>query len=151
MKIKPMKIQYFIFLILAFNSCYSTDKINQYAKDKNGVKQRNGLWVEEYSSDIGKLQGKGRYKNGEKVGLWVITFQDKVYQKERFKKYTSKVKVFNQNGELREKGQTKTLVNDNSSHWFYYGTWKYYDENGKHIYSKVYKDETHIDSIAVKK
>ena len=146
-----MKIQYFIFFILALNSCSSTNKINQHSIDKKGVKLRNGLWIEKYSSDIGELQGKGKYKNGEKVGLWVITFEDKIYQKERFKKFTSKVKVFHQNGKLREKGQTKTLVNDVSRHWFYYGTWKYYYENGKHIYNKVYKDETHIDSIAIKK
>jgi hypothetical protein len=40
-----------------------------------------------YTSDIGELVGKGKFKNGEKVGLWVTTYQGKVYQKERFKRF----------------------------------------------------------------
>ena len=104
-----MKIQYSIFILLFLISCTAkTGKINQYAKDNNGVRQRNGIWEEKYASDIGELIGKGKYKNGQKVGLWVTKYQDKVYQKERFKKNISKVKIYHKNGVLREKGQTKT-------------------------------------------
>ena len=65
-----MKIQYSIFILLFLISCTAkTGKINQYTKDNNGVRQRNGIWEEKYASDIGELIGKGKYKNGQKVGL----------------------------------------------------------------------------------
>lgn len=121
-----MKIQYSIFILLFLISCTAkTGKINQYAKDNNGVRQRNGIWEEKYASDIGELIGKGKYKNGQKVGLWVTKYQDKVYQKERFKKNISKVKIYHKNGVLREKGQTKTNENDTQMHWFYDGLGKF--------------------------
>ena len=146
-----MKIQYSIFILLFLISCTAkTGKINQYAKDNNSVRQRNGNWEEKYASDIGELIGKGKYKNGQKVGLWVTKYQDKVYQKERFKKNISKVKIYHKNGVLREKGQTKTNENDTQMHWFYDGAWKIYDENGKHIYTKIYKQGTPLDSIPAK-
>ena len=34
--------------------------------------------------------------------------------------------------------------------WFYDGAWKIYDENGKHIYTKIYKQGTPLDSIPAK-
>lgn len=146
-----MKSQKFLLFLILFISCSSrTEKINQYAKDEKGVKQRNGIWTESYSSDIGKLQGKGKYKKGKKVGLWVTKYQDKIYQKERFRKNISKVKIYHPNGVLREKGQTRTNKNEGYRHWFYDGEWKIYDQNGKHIYTKIYKEGTPIDSIAAK-
>ena len=62
-----MKIQYSIFILLFLISCTAkTGKINQYAKDNNGVRQRNGIWEEKYASDIGELIGKGKYKKRTK-------------------------------------------------------------------------------------
>ena len=105
-----MKIQYSIFILLFLISCTAkTGKINQYAKDNNGVRQRNDIWEEKYASDIGELIGKGKYKNGQKVGLWVTKYQDKVYQKERFKKNISRVKIYHKNGVLREKDKPKPM------------------------------------------
>ena len=147
-----MRNFYFKLIILSFFvSCISkTTKINQYAKDENGVRQRNGVWEETYTSDIGELVGKGKFKNGEKVGLWVTTYQGKVYQKERFKKDFCKVKIYHENGKISERGQTKTMKSDNSRHWFYDGAWKIYNEKGKHIFTRIYKQGTPLDSIPAK-
>ena len=142
-----MKIHYFIFLVFLTSCMSQNDKINQYTKYENGVKQRNGAWEEKYSSDIGELKGIGKYKNGQKTGLWVTKFQNQIYQKERFRKNTSKVKIYHKNGVLREKGKTRTNENDSQIHWFYDGPWKIYDETGKHIYTKIYKNGSPIDSI----
>lgn len=144
-----MRTFYFKLIILSFFvSCVSKNqKINQYSKDEKGTRQRSGVWEEEYTSDIGKLIGRGKYKNGQKVGLWVTKYQDKIYQKERFKKNISKVKIYHSNGVLREKGQTKTNDNGKQVHWFYDGPWKIYNENGKLIYTKIYKQGTPLDSI----
>ena len=75
-------------------------KINQYAKDNNGVRQRNGIWEEKYASDIGELIGK-KYKTDKS---WTLgnKYQDKVYQK-KDQKNISKVKIYHKNGVLREK------------------------------------------------
>ena len=63
-----MKIQYSIFYIIVSNFLYRKNgKINQYAKDNNGVRQRNGIWEEKYASDIGELIGKGNIKTDKKL------------------------------------------------------------------------------------
>lgn len=148
-----MRNYYFkLVILLFFASCASkATKINQYVKDENGDRQRNGAWEETYTSDIGELVGKGKYKNGQKVGLWVTKYQDKIYQKEKFKKNISKVKIYHKNGVLREKGQTKTNENGVNTHWFYDGPWKIYDKKGKHIFTRIYKQGTPLDSIPAKK
>ena len=101
-----MRNFYFKLIILSFFvSCISkTTKINQYTKDENGVRQRNGIWGEKYASDIGELIGKGKYKNGQKVGLWVTKYQDKVYQKERFNFY-----IIVSNFLYRKNGKNKSI------------------------------------------
>jgi hypothetical protein len=40
-------------------------------------------------------------------------------------------------------------VNEIGSHWYYYGDWKYYNENGKLLYIKKYNQGKKIDSISL--
>lgn len=140
---------FIVFIILVAASC-KAKKMNQYKMIENS-RERHGKWKEEYSSADGKFTSIGKYKKGEKVGVWKTTFQDKLYQKDRVRKSITKTKVFYPNGKLMEKGQSKVEVSDTERHWFYFGDWKYYDENGKLEYIKKYEDGKYFDSIFVKK
>lgn len=143
-----MRISFFLIAFLV--SCATKNsRINNYVIDETGNRKRDGKWVENLSSDNGILQQKGKYKNGEKTGLWITSFQGKVEQKERFRKNSSKIKIYNANGFLVQKGNTKTESSNQYKHWFYDGEWKFYDEKGKHIYTKIYDKGNKVDSIAI--
>jgi hypothetical protein len=64
--------------------------MNQYSKDEKNVSKRHGKWKEEYSSDEGTLIAVGKYKNGEKAGIWKTTLNNQLFserqdQKEHYK------------------------------------------------------------------
>lgn len=143
------KIYVFLLALLSVVSC--TTKMNQYIKDENKVNKRHGKWKEEYSSDNGTLVAVGKYKKGEKVGTWKTSLNNQLYQKDKIGKKMTKTKVFYQNGKLMEEGQSRLDINENQRHWYYFGDWKYYDENGKLRYIKKYADGKKIDSIGFSK
>lgn len=146
-------IKNFLLLSLTFfvfTSC-KTKKMNQYVKVENKWQKRHGKWKEEYSSDQGTLTAVGKYKMGEKVGVWKTTFENKLYQKDKIRKSVTKTKLYHPNGKIMEKGQSKLDVSDVQRHWYYFGDWKYYDENGKLRYIKKYADGKKIDSISFEK
>lgn len=143
----------FLLLTVAFavlSSC-KTKRLNQYVLTENKHQKRHGKWKEEYSADQGTLTAVGKYKMGEKVGVWKTTFEDKLYQKDKIRKSVTKTKLYHPNGKIMEKGQSKLDISDVQRHWYYFGDWKFYDENGKLRYIKKYADGKKIDSISFQK
>lgn len=142
-----MKI-HFLFLLgcLVLVSC--TTKMNQYLKDQNKVNKRHGKWREEYSADDGILIAVGKYKMGEKVKTWKTFFDNKIYQKDKIRKDITKTKKYFPNGSIMEIGQSKLDISKTQRHWYYFGDWKYYNDQGKLLYIKRYKEGTKIDSIS---
>lgn len=122
-------------------------KVNQYIKE-NGSQLRQGLWMEDYDIDGGKLHAKGKYDKGEKIGVWIMTFQGKKYQKDVIKNGIIKTKFYHPNGKIMEKGQSRTDISSNERHWYYFGDWKYYDDKGKLQFIRKYSEGKKIDSIS---
>ena len=139
-----------LILIFMFSSC-KTKEMNQYMRFPDKTQKRQGKWKEEYSSDQGTLIAVGKYKKGEKVGIWKTTFQDKLYQKDKIRKNVTKTRLYHPDGKIMEKGQSKLDTSDAERHWYYFGDWKYYDENGKLKYIKKYADGKKVDSISFQK
>jgi len=135
------------FSIFFLISC-QTKKINQYKKESPNIQKRHGIWKEEYSSDLGTLVAVGRYKEGEKVGVWKTNFQNQLIQKDKIKKSVTKTRIYHLNGKIKERGQSRLDISAYERHWYYYGDWKFYDENGKLKYIKKYADGKKIDSIS---
>ncbi len=135
--------------ILVFVSCQT--KTNQYIKISDKVQKRHGKWKEEYPTEEGTLITKGRYKMGEKVGVWKTFVGDKLYQKEKIGRKKTKMFVYHRNGNIMERGQTKLDISENERHWYYFGDWKFYDENGNLKYIKKYTDGKKIDSVSFNK
>nr|WP_314499682.1 hypothetical protein [uncultured Chryseobacterium sp.] len=138
-------------LVLTVLISCTTKPINQYVKVENKWQKRHGKWKEEYSSDQGILTAVGKYKMGEKVGVWRTTFQDRPYQKDKIRKNVTKTELYYPNGKIMERGQSKLDISDAQRHWYYFGDWKYYDENGQLKYSKRYREGKKVDSISFNK
>lgn len=134
--------------IFAFVSCQT--KTNQYIKISDKVQKRHGKWKEEYPTEEGILIATGKYKKGEKIGVWKTYLGDKLYQTEKIRRKKIKMFVYHKNGNIMERGQSKLDISENERHWYYFGDWKFYDENGKLKYIKKYTDGKKIDSVSLK-
>ncbi|WEK70055.1 MAG: hypothetical protein P0Y62_00615 [Candidatus Chryseobacterium colombiense] len=142
----------FIVLVVSLFTFSCQMKMNQYIKVSEKSQKRHGKWKEEYSTNEGTLVAVGRYKKGEKVGVWKTYFDNKRYQKENIRKDITKIKRYFPTGTIMEKGQTKLEISQNERHWFYSGIWKYYDDKGNLLYTKKYYTGSKADSIpAIKK
>jgi hypothetical protein len=86
-----MKIRLLLLLCCVFLVSCKT-KINQYVKDDHDTDKRNGKWREEYSSNEGVLIATGKYKKGEKIGVWKMFSNDKLFQKDKIRRDITKTK-----------------------------------------------------------
>lgn len=113
------KIYAFLLMFLVTVSCKT--KMNQYIKNENNVSKRHGKWREEYSSDEGTLVAVGRYKKGEKVGVWKTTLNNQLFQRDKIGGKMTKTKMYYQSGKLMQQGQSRIDITKNQRHWYYFG------------------------------
>lgn len=93
-------------------------------------KKKIGVWIEKYELDSIEYRSIGKYKNGEPIKKWKYYANGVITKKERYKKNKCLVSYYFPNGEIQSKGKTKLVISTTETHWFYFGNWKYYDENG---------------------
>jgi antitoxin component YwqK of YwqJK toxin-antitoxin module len=125
---------YFItFLLLLLLISCKTAPINQKAN-----KQRVGLWIEQCEIDTTTYKSIGKYKNGEPIKKWRYYINNSIYKKETYRKNKCVTTNYHPNGNIESKGKTNQITTDSKTHWFYFGDWNYYDENGKLISIKKY-------------
>ncbi|SFT73626.1 hypothetical protein SAMN05421857_2862 [Chryseobacterium formosense] len=139
----------FLLIIISatvFISCKT--KMNQYIKISEKSQKRHGKWKEEYPVEKDTLVTFGKYKKGERVGVWKTFLGNRLYQKEKIGKKQTKMFVYHKNGNIMERGQSKLDISENERHWYYFGDWKFYDENGKLKYIKKYTDGKKVDSLS---
>jgi hypothetical protein len=128
-------------LLLACIGCKSTP-INQKIN-----KEREGLWVEQYELDSMKYKSVGKYKNGNPIKKWLYYTNNTISKKEIYKKNRCITTYYNTNGTIQSKGKTKLTVTGPEMHWFYYGDWKYYDENENLISIRKYENGEFVTEI----
>ncbi len=115
-----------IFSILFF-SCKA--KINQL---KNG--KEHGKWIIKSDDDL----WKGKFRYGAEIGTWKSFTKGYLYKKERYRKNASYIVFYHSNGRVKSCGRTNMVGDSKEIHWFYTGKWKYFNESGKLIETKVY-------------
>lgn len=112
--------------LIIFNAC-TTSKINKF---KNG--QQTGLWISYKDSTKTTILNKGKFKDGVQVGKWIYNSPDGL--KERVEVYRGrkiKIKHFHPNGKIAVKGNARIVINEKKLHFYYYGPWYFYLENGQ--------------------
>lgn len=127
-------------VITSLFSCKS--KINQTVN-----KQKQGLWIE-YDTLEYIYKTVGKFKDNSEIGTWKYYYNNKLVRKEKYYKENCKTKFYYPNGRLEKKGYTKHEIKNNLNHWYYYGTWKYYDTTGKFINKKIYYKGKTADSLS---
>ncbi|HWY13004.1 MAG TPA: hypothetical protein VN026_16835 [Bacteroidia bacterium] len=112
--------------LIIFNAC-TTSKINKF---KNG--QQTGLWISYKDSTRTTFLNKGKFKDGVQVGKWIYNSPDGL--KERIEVYRGKkikIKHFHPNGKIAVKGKGRIVVEEKKLHFYYYGPWYFYLDNGQ--------------------
>lgn len=132
-----------LFLQISCNS-----KLNQYREVSDSQRQRHGKWIEKDNVAGGEFLMKGKYKNGEKAGIWRTYYNGDLLQKDRIKDSIILTKIYFPDGKIKERGQSKLIISNDLRHWFYFGDWKYYNQNGELQYIKTYHPNNQFDSIS---
>ncbi|MCC6371405.1 MAG: hypothetical protein IT236_10405 [Bacteroidia bacterium] len=98
--------------------------------DKNG--QRTGKWVSYQDSAKTIKAFEGRFRNGYGVGKsrWYNN-EGQVERKEISRFGKLRTTTYHPNGKIRSKGQARLENLSDRIHYYYYGRWKYYNEEGQ--------------------
>ncbi|WP_433834832.1 hypothetical protein [Flavobacterium anhuiense] len=123
MNLRNLSLLFFCGLLLL--SCKSAP-INQKID-----KKKEGVWMDSYTQDGINYKSYEYYKNDLPVKKWKSYINGKIYKTEKYKNGVCVVKSYYENGKLESKGKTKLETNLVETHWFYFGEWKFYSDNGK--------------------
>ena len=99
-------------------------------RTKHGLRQ--GLWIGYADSSHTIIDWKGRFKKGNEKGVWKYYYSNGFVRKKE-KYYARKIKTYNyyENGRVQSTGYAKIESDEEKLHYFYYGPWYYYSEEGK--------------------
>lgn len=110
-------------------------KTNRFVNGK-----KHGKWVLIDTTNNHIYKHIEFYKKGEEVRTWKTFKNKKKYKVEHYKKGICLVTFYYPNGKIAIKGQTKQDVSEKEIHWYYFGDWLYFDENGTLTQTKIYEN-----------
>lgn len=122
LKKKLMK-KLFMFFFLTLISC--KNEVNQYQTVRKNVKLKTGKWVEKDDYPDQKYVSIGKYKKGEKTGVWKVYLNGALYQKDKFKDSITRTKFYYPDGKILKKGVSKTIEDHQTILWYYHGKWNF--------------------------
>ncbi len=128
------KVLGIIFILSFFSFRLFPQHLNRY--NKKG--ERIGKWVT-FSDSAKKLKlFEGKYRKGTAVGTCLYYSLDGVLEKKEIKKFRKlKTTIYYSDGHIRNSGKARIENLSDKIHYYFYGKWKYYDENGnlvKYLY-----------------
>lgn len=116
-----------VLVLVLLNYACAPRKINQM---KNG--QRQGLWIVYKDNTKTKMLTRGRYKNGDAIGKWYFyTIDGALERTDRYKGSEMKVRFYHSNGKVAAKGRARIVNENDKFHYYWYGNWNYYLEDGR--------------------
>lgn len=123
-----MKKSSFILIIILASVSLFSQKLNQY--NKKG--ERTGKWLTYSDAAKTKKLFEGRYRKGNSVGKCSYYNLDgnlERIEKKRFRKI--RTYIYRTDGTLSHDGKARIENLPDKIHYYFYGTWKYYDTTGK--------------------
>lgn len=128
-----MKYFYLLFIVgcISLVSCSTNKTIN-------GLKC--GKWITYDTINKESYKYIAYYRKGKEIKTWKTFKNNKIYKKEKNKSLNCFITYYHNNGKIAIEGQAKTIEEDKITHWYYYGDWKYFNENGKLIEIKKYEE-----------
>lgn len=127
-----------IFRILTLLFCctfiFTSCKINQR---KNG--EKIGRWIYKDRIADGTIVSKGRYKSDFETGTWKEFNNKKLVSRKKYKDGICCTTDYHLNGKKSAEGISQLEIEGKNLHWYLFGEWKFYDEEGKYLGSEFYE------------
>lgn len=136
--------QYTIIIILLCISLTSC-KINQ---TKNGLK--TGKWIQTERFMNIESSATGRYKKGNKTGIWKEYISDRLTSKEKYKKNCCHIIKYHNTGKIQQIGVSNKAIINSKTEWLPTGKWIFYDSEGVLLGTKIYEKGIPIEEIYTK-
>ncbi|MBC34640.1 MAG: hypothetical protein CL663_07370 [Bacteroidetes bacterium] len=127
-----------IFLTLSSEAQFWKRKLNQL--DQN--KKKTGVWKNYWDDKGKKKMYKYHYKDGKEVKVAKV-YHPNGKRSNKFRYYKNdvvKVKYYDKNGKLTQKGWARMEFSEKEIRYYYHGLWKFYLPNRKLDKSTFYLD-----------
>ena len=116
-----------LFLVISFSG--SAQIFKKKINKKNEKGQREGIWIE-YWDDERLLMTKARFKDGHEPGVCKNFHSNgKLRLKFRYHKNRLRVKMYDENRKLQQKGWAIFEITEIEFHYYWHAKWKSYDCN----------------------
>lgn len=123
-------------LLLLAASLLFSQKLNRY--NKKG--QKTGRWISYSDSARTKKMFDGKLRNGITVGTCYYYTMDGILHKKEVNRFRRlKITFYHSNGKVSQRGMARIEHLTDRIHFYYYGKWKQYDQDGKLIGYEYYK------------
>ena len=141
MKIQNQYSIIMILLCISLTSC----KINQ---TKNGLK--TGKWIQTEKFMNTESITTGRYKKGNKKGMWKEFLSDRVLSKEKYRKNNCHIIKYHNTGKIQQIGVSNKAIVNSKIEWLPTGEWTFYDSEGVLLGTKIYEKGIPIQEMYTK-
>lgn len=140
-----MKLYNYIIILLCvfYLSSVSQNKYNKYGK-------RKGRWIIYTDSAKTKKLSEGRFRNDKAVGKWFYYTPAGVKERKEiyiFKKL--KTTLYYPDGTVSLKGSARIEVLPDKIHYYFFGKWKYFNEDGKSVKYVFYDKGKSIKTVYI--
>ena len=103
-------------------------------------KLKEGRWVYNDTVNSIQYQSTGKYNKGIEKKTWKYYKSGKLEKKEKYKNDICYVTTYFEDGKIASQGKTKLVTSASDTHWYYFGSWNFYDKDGKLIRVKEYEN-----------
>ena len=122
-------VSFFLFSTITYSQFFKR-QINKY--DENG--KRRGLWITYWDDNEKIPMSSATYKDGYETGVSKEFHQNgNLRLKFRYHKNRIRVKYYDVNRNLEQKGWSVLEYNKEDTHYYWHGEWKFYSEKRKLI------------------
>ncbi|WP_162126519.1 hypothetical protein [Flavobacterium phycosphaerae] len=111
--------------------------------------ERVGKWVYKDTVNGTLYTSKGRYKKSTEIKTWNYFENHKRIKKEKYQNGICYITTYNKQGKITAVGQSKMVDENNETHWYYFGEWKFFNEKQELIAIKKYEKGELISEVAI--
>lgn len=125
-------MRFFVIKLLTIAGIFSLASCVHFKTNRFKNKQQHGYWITYYDKENGIKSTEGRFKNGIQKGKWLYYSKDgKKERKEIYRGDKISITHYHFNGKVAVLGKAR-IINDSAKiHFYYYGAWNFFTEEGK--------------------
>jgi hypothetical protein len=110
---------------------------------------KEGKWIYKDTLNEVLYHSKGKYKKSIEIKTWKYFANKKRIKKEVYRNGICYITNYNEKGQIISIGQSKMVEENNTTHWYYFGDWIYYDDKKQVIEIRKYENGVLISETEI--